>query len=275
VKTAFKIGVYAVSLLLMLGSAGLLYIAGHWPSEVEDGLYNVIPFSHALKAVDGRGFIRTSELKAHRTELDAYAAVLKGNSPAHHPEQFSVDEATAYWLNAYHAMVLMEVREVRSESQPLRDWLNSLPIGGQRLTRYAIAHRLLFPLGDARVFFALFDGTLSSGVLDGAPFDGEVLSAQLDDAARRFMKRKNAVSLKDKTVKLAWVFQEHEEELLQGLPADRRNLLQIVWAYLPDDCDDSGVPCLVRSDLDRACGSTLSQCTLEFLPRDAHLAIAD
>jgi hypothetical protein len=40
------------------------------------------------------------------------------------------------------------------------------------------------------------------------------------------MKPKNFVSLKDKTVKRSWVFREYEEELLQGLPAERRLLVQ-------------------------------------------------
>jgi hypothetical protein len=276
-----KFTIYGSSLFLIFSSATLLFINGFFPSigaaprEVP-AAFSVSPLTRALSAVDARGFIRSSIVKANRKELDDFARSLAHFSPETAPEFFqNSDERTSFWLNAYHAMVLLELRDVRSEQATLSPFFFTLPIGRKRMTRYAIERRFLSATGDARLIFALFDGSTQSGVLDGAPYDAQVLNAQLNDAARRFMRKKTSVSLTENTVSLSPLFKAHEDELLQSLPPERRHLLQIVWAYLPDACEDGTSPCLTRAALDAACGNTFAKCSIQWQPAEHHLALAD
>lgn len=256
-------------------TAAVLYVDGHLPARVPDDAppYTPTLLAQALKAVDARGVVDLAQLKANHAAVEQFVASLAAVSPDATPRQFPTVEARlAYWLNAYHAMVLTELLEARGSRASARGaYLDTFAVGGTRLTRFAIERNYFEQCGDARVWLALFDGTRGSGVLDGAPFDGETLNAQLDDAARRFVRRH--VSLAGTAVTLPEVFLTQREAFLAALPEQRKNVLQIVWAFLPDACDEGTPGCLTRGELDRACGNTFERCHLSSAPRDLTLAI--
>jgi hypothetical protein len=128
-------------------------------------------------------------------------------------------------------------------------------------------------VGDGRVWLALFDGSTSGGVLDGAPFGADTLNPQLDDAARRFLRRRATVALAAPVVRLSPRITTHEADFLAALPEGRSGVLQIVWAYLPESCDGLFPGCDTRGDLDRACGAALAGCQVQPLQEDRGLAI--
>lgn len=271
----FRRVVFVLAGLMTLVTAGVLYVDGHLPARIpsEAPPYSPTLLAQALKAVDARGVVDLAMLKANHAALEQYVASLAAVAPDTAPQQFSTVEARlAYWLNAYHALVLRELLDARgTQASPWSAYLDTTPIGGTRMTRFAIARGAFDHCGDARVWLTLFDGTRSSGVLDGAPFGAETLDAQLDDAARRFV-RKN-VTVEGATVQLPEVFRAHREELLAALPEQRKNVLQIVWAFLPDACDDAAPGCATRGVLDRACGSAFDKCRVDYTPRDATFAV--
>jgi hypothetical protein len=258
-------------------SALFLVIDGHVPASVPPDAppYSVADLGDALRAVDSRGVVDLAELKQRHARLGLFVKAMAATTPELQPEKFpTVESRIAFWLNAYTALTLLELLDTRStRASALRRAFEGIPIGGQRLTRAAILRRALGDTGDARVVFALFTGEKGRGVLDGAPFEGETLGGQLDDAVRRFVRRKENVSIDGQTVRLSALFERHRAALLAALPSERQHLLQIVWAYLPDACDADRPGCFTRSELDRACGSRFDGCQLAFVPIDETLAV--
>lgn len=269
--------VYLLAAAMVLFAAGVLYVDGHLPARVptDAPAYAMGDLVDAYRAVDARGQVDLAELKKRHASLEAFVAAMAATSPETKPELFPTVEARlAYWLNAYHALVLRELLDTRAQTTSgWSDLFDAVPIGGKRLTRVAIYRRTLSQSGDARVFLSIFTGARGRGVLDGAPFDGESLNPQLDDAMRRFVRRKDHVALDGQTVKLSDLFRRHQDEFLAALPDERKNILQIVWAYLPDACEADRPGCDTRSDLDRACGGRFDQCKVVFVPIDEALAV--
>ncbi|MBL8917140.1 MAG: DUF547 domain-containing protein [Archangium sp.] len=276
-RSLSRIVVYVLA-VAMIAFAGIAsFIGGHVPASVPSDApaYSLSPFSEALRAVDDRGQIDLVELKKRHESLENFVASLAATSPETKPDLFPTVEARlAYWLNAYHAAVLLELMDTRSTKSSASDELfNAVAIGGHRVTRWSMYRNTLSQSGDARVFFSIATGEKGRGVLDGAPFDADSLNLQLDDAMRRFVQRKDHVSIDGKTVKLSVLFQRHREEILAALPDERKNVLQIVWAYLPETCEADKPGCHTRADLDSACGNKFDACTTEFVEPDPTLTI--
>jgi hypothetical protein len=267
--------VYAMAVAMLLFAAAVLFVDGHLPASVpaDAPAYSLTPLSEALVAVDAKGQVDLLELKKRHAALEGFVASLAATSPDTRPELFPTVEARlAYWLNAYHAAVLLELMDTRSsKSTPSDELLRTVAIGGKRVTRWSMYRNTLSQSGDARVFFSIATGEKGRGVLDGAPFDADSLDLQLDDAMRRFVRRRDHVTIEGGKVKLSVLFQEHRDEILAALPDERKNVLQIVWAYLPEACENAS--CDTRADLDRACGNKFDSCAVEYLPIDSTLTI--
>jgi hypothetical protein len=233
-----------------------------------------------LSHVRPDGAVDFSAIGRERAELDAFVRSLATFSPDTRPDLFEKPEdALAYWLNAHNALVLQAVVDgypsLESVESPWLGrfwWGRSWPVGGQRLTLWALEHRVLqAEFKDPRIHLALFRGTRGGPRLDGAPFQPEFIDAQLNDACRHYVADPRHVRLDGDTVHLASVFDTYREDFLAALPEGRRgNVLQFVWAFLPDTCTERP-GCETRSELDRVCGPKLDRCKLVFEPEDAAL----
>lgn len=273
----FRTVVYLMAAGMLLLAGLVLLVNGRLPAPVPTDApeYKLGDLVDALRAVDSRGQIDLVELKKRHASLETFVASLAATSPDATPDAFPTVEARlAYWLNAFHALTLLELLDTRGPTTSTwREAFDLAPIGGKRLSRLAIYRRTLSQSGDARVFLSLFTGARGRGVLDGAPFDPESLNPQLDDATRRFMQRRDHFAIEGKTVKLSELFRRHQEEFLAALPEERKNVLQIVWAYLPESCAEDKPGCDTRGDLDRACGNHFDACEISWLPVDETLAV--
>lgn len=273
----FRRVVYLMAAGMVVVAGLVLHVNGHLPAAVPSDApaHRMSDLVDALRAVDSRGQVDLVELKRRHASLESFVASLAATSPDLNPDAFPTVEARlAYWLNAYHALALLELLDTRSPTtSSWREAFDAAPIGGKRLSRLAIYRRSLGQSGDARVFLSLFTGAKGRGVLDGAPFDPESLDPQLDDATRRFMQRRDHFAIEGKTVKLSELFRRHREDFLAALPEERKNVLQIVWAYLPESCAEDQPGCDTRGDLDRACGIRFDACEIVWLPVDETLAV--
>ncbi|ADO75006.1 DUF547 domain-containing protein [Stigmatella aurantiaca] len=269
-------------LVPVLSATGGLYVYGLLPAPVPrpEAPFGYAGYARALRHVKPDGDVDISALGRQRAELDAFVRSLASFSPHSHPELFAeAEEALAYWLNAHTALLLQAVVDgypaLESVKGPCAGsffWSRSWPVGGQRLTLWALEHRILLrEFADPRIHLALFRGTRGGPALEGVPFEPDFLDAQLNDATRRFMGDKRHVRLEGTTVHLAQVFKTRQEDFLAALPAGRSgNVLQFVWAFLPDTCTER-YGCDTRSDLDRACGPALDRCQVAYLPEDETL----
>ncbi len=276
-RSFFRKVVYVMAAGMVGVAAFVLHMNGQFPASVpaDAPAHKLSDLVDALRSVDARGQIDLVELKKRHGSLESFVASLAAFSPDVSPESFPTVEARlAYWLNAYHALVLLELLDTRSTTtSSWRDAFDARSIGGRRLTRQAIYFRTLSQSGDARVFLSIFTGAKGRGLLDGAPFDPESLNLQLDDATRRFVRRKEHFAIDGEAVKLSELFRTHADEFLAALPEERKNVLQIVWAYLPETCADDKPGCDTRADLDRACGTRFDACELVWLPVDESLNV--
>jgi hypothetical protein len=220
-------------------------------------------------------------LAKDRSELDRFVASLAGSSPANHPERFPQSaDVLAYWLNAYNALTLQALvdRYPLQSVAGVRGFLlrevASWPVGGERLTLSALEARLA-RMNDPRVHFALHTGARGGPGLFDSPYQPELVDPQLTEAGHRFVGRADVVRLQPGRASLSAVLHRHAAEFIDAVPEDRRTrpLLQIVWAFLPAECNERP-GCDTRSDLDRTCGPRLDRCAVDELPFDAGLADA-
>ena len=262
-----------------MGLLGHAYRAGLVPAAIPSDAppYDPARYAHALRHVNGRGWVDYAALAKDRGELDLFVASLAGSSPVNHPERFpDSSHELAYWLNAYNALTLQALvdRYPLDAVDGVRGFLlrevASFPLGGERLTLSAIEARLT-RMQDARVHFALHTGAKSGPGLLDSPYQPELLDPQLTEAGQRFIGRADALKLQPGRVSLSAVLHWRAEELMGAVPAGHRSpLLQVVWAFLPDACEERP-GCDTRSDLDRICGPRLDRCAVDELPFDWRL----
>ncbi len=265
--------------LCLLTAAALMYVDGHVPASVPagDAPLDYRPLAQALQHVSATGLVDYAALKNDRKGLDEFVADLARASPLNRPEQFeSADDRLAFWLNAYHALVLQAGLDADSDAQldslgRRFYWLRSWPIGGRRFTLWAVERRFLSETGDSRIPFALACGARGCALLDGSPYQADTLDAQLNDAVSRFVQNERNVKLRTDGVHLSPLFHVHEADIRAALPEGRTHLLQFVWAFLPEACTDRP-GCDTRGDLDKACGPKLEGCPLKFEPFDWQIA---
>lgn len=273
-----RVVVLSLSAALVVVSLLVLFRDGRLPAPVPDDApaYTPADLLQALQHLDSRGLVRAAALANDRAGLDRFVASMAKTSPLSTPERFpTTEDRVAFWLNAAHALVLQQLadRPDATSVDQLSRW-QSWPIGGQRMTRDAIERRFLAETGDGRVWLALFDGSVGGPLLDSAPFGGDTLDPQLNDAARRFLSRPDALRLSPPVVQLSPRLTEHLDDLLSALPDGRAGVLQIVWAFLPERCEGLRPGCDTRSDLDRACGTDFERCRVEPLPPSPGLALS-
>jgi hypothetical protein len=276
--TWFKRLAVAFCALSILFAAAALWIDGHVPASVPERHRDLDyrPFAQALSYVSPTGLVDYAGLRNDRAGLDEFVASLASVSPLNRPELFpEVTDQLTFWLNAYHALALQaalddgapDLERPSRFTFAMRTWA----IGGRRLSLFALERRFLRDVGDPRLPFALACGARSCALLDGAPYQVDTFDAQVNDAVRRFMQNPLNLKISGKTVHVSQLVQRHETEILGSLPAGSHGVLQFVWAFLPDSCQDRP-GCDTRADLDHACGMNLDGCTVDYLPFDGSLA---
>jgi hypothetical protein len=137
---------------------------------------------------DGR--IDFVALRRDPGDLDAYVAWVATHGPTTTPQLFPTRAARlAYHINAYNAIAMHRVTtsERRPEDKYRFFLLSSFVIDGRRVSLYALENRVIRPLGDPRVHFALNCMVRGCPRLPREPFDPARLDAQLDREARHFL----------------------------------------------------------------------------------------
>nr|WP_323379067.1 DUF547 domain-containing protein [Pyxidicoccus xibeiensis] len=263
----------------VLVASGALYVQGLLPARVPsaDEPFHYQGYARVLRHVRSDGDVDFASVGRERQALDGFVRSLASFSPHNRPDVFPTSEdALAYWLNTYNALVLQQVVDgypyLESVRQPWLGrffWGRAWPVGGERLTLWALEHRVLrAEFADPRIHFALFQAARGGARLDGSHYQPEFLDAQLNDAGRRFVGDQRNVDLDGDTVRLARLFDTYRDDFLTAVPEGRDgNVLQIVWAFLPDTCEERP-GCTTRGDLDRACGPRLDRCRITFAPED-------
>jgi hypothetical protein len=161
-------------------------------SEIDHSSWNQLLQTY----VDASGGVNYAALKASMQDskvLDDYITQL---SSASLKKRSTREAQMAYWINAYNAVtvkgILQEypttsIRNHTSETGGYNLWKNLLlNVGGQQISLDAIEHKVLRPMGDPRVHFAIVCASEGCPRLLNQAYVGETLDAQLNTNAQHF-----------------------------------------------------------------------------------------
>lgn len=155
--------------------------------------------------VDDEGRTDFKSLANHTDDLRMFVAFVESTSPASHPEQFATEEdVLAYHINAYNALAMYGVID-----KGIPDGFNSffkrasffkfrkIVIGGKKTSLYDYENKVIRPLGDPRVHFALNCMVRDCPRLPRQAFTAETLDQQLEAASREFFTKEKHFRLDD------------------------------------------------------------------------------
>ena len=185
------------------------------------------PFDALLSAnvahgrVDYSGFQDSPAFKAHVAGL-ARPAKLDGR-----------DASLAYHINAYNAFAIQGILDGLSPASvlgrlryfKLQDWA----LDGRRISLEDLEQRVLRPLREPRIHFAIVCASRSCPVLRPEAYTAAKLEAQLDDQARTFVNdpSRNRFDEGTKTAHLSEIFKWFDEDF-RGAGSVQRYLARFV-----------------------------------------------
>lgn len=171
--------------------------------------------------VDDRGRIDFAAVAKDPADLHAYVAWLaKAQTPA------ARDAKLAHLVNAYNAFALYNA--VRSRIPPELDsikvkffYRDRFELGGKRISLYDLENKVIRPMGDPRVHFALNCMARSCPRLPREPFRAETIDATLDSLAKEFFDdpRHAAVDPGGRVVRFSEILRFYTEDFLKAAPS--------------------------------------------------------
>jgi len=177
--------------------------------------------------VDEQGFVDYRGLARDRPRFDRYVESLEATSPDSAPARFPTrDDALAYWINAYNAMVVRGVLErgVEIESVWGEGWFGlgfftrrDVVLGGRTTSLKELEDDVVRArFRDPRVHAALNCASRSCPRLPREAFEGGTLDESLDRAMREFVAepRNCAIDFERRTVSLSKIFDWFEDDFL-------------------------------------------------------------
>lgn len=170
---------------LLVGAALWLCAAPAAGAEPLDDLWGEV--LRARVNMDGEVAYR-SIATWDRERLTRYVTSLRAVEPG----EMSRDDALAFWINAYNALVVFAVihgespETVESRAR-LYHWFPVEIAGASRTLDEIHAILARYAAGDPRIHFVLCNGGRSAPRLAAEPLEGKRLDAQLAAAARRFV----------------------------------------------------------------------------------------
>ena len=185
------------------------------------------PFDALLRANVAKGLVNYPGFQDN-APFKAYVADLAKGVPL--PGKA---DQLAYNINAYNAFAVQGILDGLSPSSTLgrvryfklQDW----PLNGRKISLYDLEHKVLRPLGDPRIHFAIICASRSCPFLRPEAYTAAKLDAQLDDQARAFVNDpfRNRFDKATKTAQLSEIFKWYEEDF-QGAGSVQKYIARYV-----------------------------------------------
>jgi hypothetical protein len=171
--------------------------------------------------VDDRGQVRFRALERDRHDLDTYVRYV-ADTPLEGLRERS--ERLAHLINSYNALSMYNVIEsgIPASHAGLAKvvffYNRKLVIGGVPLSLYDYENRVIRPLGEPRVHFALNCSAVSCPVLPRKPFTAAGLEAELERETRAFFARPEnfRVDREARRVNLSEILRFYAEDFVPG-----------------------------------------------------------
>ena len=142
----------------------------------------------------------------------------------------------AFWINAYNALAIKGILDGGSPSSffgRIGYFKNTTyDVGGRNISLYDLEHKILRPLGEPRIHFAINCASKSCPILRSEVYTPAQLEAQLDDAARVFVNdtSRNQFDREERVARLSKIFDWFDEDFGDGEQA----ILNYVANYVKD-----------------------------------------
>ncbi|HSW46938.1 MAG TPA: DUF547 domain-containing protein [Phycisphaerae bacterium] len=197
------------------------------PQTYTDGDWAEVLVKHVRE-----GLIDYDGLLMNREPLERYYALLSETGPTRTPDQFASRSAvTAYWINAYNALVLraaMErypVRTMYDLALPRLEFDYTFRVDGKIHNLAAIEARMLEDSAqDARTLLATSRAAVGTPRLMSEPYRADTLESQLTQAAADALDNPNLLRIDHatKTILVWQIVLNHESDFLAYWRVRRR-----------------------------------------------------
>ena len=179
------------------------------------------------KYVDPNGKIDFLGLSKDRSDLDAYVAWIGSVSPAKTPASFPTKDAKlAYYINAYNALAMYNVLEsgMPKDLNAVKVrffYRNKLALGGEKMSLYDLENKIIRPMGDPRVHFALNCMVRGCPRLPREAFRADQLDMELEATAQYFLNedRNVQVDASKETVRFSEILKFYTDDFLKKAPS--------------------------------------------------------
>lgn len=222
-------------LLLWLWNTNVIANAGYAEAMAQ--------WDNVLKQyVDDEGRIDFTALANNRDSLDAYVAFVNKTSPDNHPELFpGAKDVLAYHINTYNALAIHGILE-RGIPENFSSFFkrasffkfHKVVIEGKTTSLYDYENKVIRPLGEERVHFALNCMVRGCPRLPREPFQAEKLDQQLEAVTKEFFSKEKHIHL-DRDKKVLWlseILDFYTEDFVESSKA--KDLLAYVNRYLTE-----------------------------------------
>ena len=192
------------------------------------------------KYLDDKGLVDYKGWK--RKDLPALEKYLGEISKTDPAKLASREERIAFWINTYNALTIKGIIEFYP-LESIKDkvarvfgyniWDDyKITIRGEEYSLNRIEHKILRPMGEPRVHFALVCASTSCPELRREAFRGKDLDAQLADQAKRFLNdpSRNRIDLSKGKAHLSRIFQWFDEDF----GGSKKKVLQYIAPYRPE-----------------------------------------
>ena len=168
--------------------------------------------------VTDKGDVNYKSLQNNRTVLNGYLNALASNVP---DKNWSTSEKKAYWINAYNAytvQLILDNYPIQSIKDLKDPWGQKfITLNDETLTLNTIEHKILRPMGDSRIHFAIVCASESCPKLLNCAFEAETIDSQLDQAAHEFINDPTKNSITPSKITISKIFKWFKSDFPKGV----------------------------------------------------------
>ncbi|MEP5254877.1 MAG: DUF547 domain-containing protein [Winogradskyella arenosi] len=159
------------------------------------------------KHVSNSGEVNYEALKNDPSELNIYIDALTHNTPT---DAWTKEAKLAYWINAYNALtidLILKNYPVKSIKDIKNPWDQKLwQFGDTWQDLNTIEHKILRPMKEPRIHFAIVCASISCPKLQNKAFTASTLETQLTQATKEFLNDPTKNELTKDAVQLSRIF---------------------------------------------------------------------
>ena len=197
--------------------------------------------------VDVKGRTAFKKLASDHVDLLFYLDYIAKTSPQIKPQSFpDRKQKLAFYINSYNALAMYGVvyHKIPRDFNRFIDRaqffkFTEYNIGGKHISLYDYENKIIRPMGDPRVHFALNCMVVDCPRLPDKPFTPEMLDSQLNEAAVEFLNdpKKVFVDHSKKEVTVSEILKFYEEDFVN--PKQAASLLEYVNRFRKDKISSS------------------------------------